>query len=269
MRHPKPYLDKSGRRYESWRMRERMSQRLAAVIGLLIVQAGAAQAGYRISYEAVSYSTEDETERVVNRQNNVMLIDEGKLRTAGGDAGGFDLIADLRDARIFVLDAMRMMYAEIEFPPAIADTAADTAGGVLQIQVEDTGPVILKHATHHYGIYEDSTLIREIWTTEELNLGFDFMHAMDGLERAFQKFAPAEDYNEFSSIFRRVRGVPLKDVQYYPFGRDVLQATRIERVKFGPHEFLPPKDYGKRMLKDLAEGDIDDEDSGDLPPAGP
>ncbi len=227
-----------------------------------------ADAAYRLTYEAISYSVEDETEQIVSRQKNVMLIDEGRLRTVGGDAEGFDLIADLKKNTIYVLDAAQQSYAEIPFPSDEEDSEladGEDNRSVLTIQVDTAGEVILKHGTERYSILEDSTLIREIWTTQEIKLGFDFMQAMDGLERAFQQFAPAEDYPEFSTIFRQVRGVPLRDIQYYPFGRDVLKATRIDRVKPAESDFQPPEKFARRALRDLAGVESPDEISADTP----
>lgn len=248
-------------------MKSRISLKwvLAGVIALTIFGgAEDALAGYRISYEAVSYSDEVEPDQVISRQKNALLIDQGKMRTVGGDLAGFDLIADIAANRIYVLDATQQAYALIDFPALEPDTPADTAAATadsaapvpsdLLVSVADTSDPILKYPTRMYSIFEDSTLIRELWTTEELNLGFDFMRAMDGLERAFQKFAPAEDYQEIASIFRKVRGVPLKDIQYYPAGRDTLQAVKVEKIKFAAGEFSPPSNYVQRNLKNLAEG---------------
>ena len=224
------------------------------LLGVGSLGMGEAQAGFKVSYEAVSYSSEEEdTPQVVSRQKNVMLIDQGKLRTAGADAAGFDLIADLKTATIYVLDATQQSYAQIPFPDTASDTKSDDTAGSLQIQVEDTGPQVLGYPTRKYRIYEDSILIREITATEQLNMGFDFMQAMEQLEHAFQEFSPAENFGELSALYRRVRGVPLVDIQYYPNGLDVLQATKVDRVKLKAEEFLPPKNYAKKELQNLSE----------------
>lgn len=230
----------------------------AVFVAVLFSGLSSAQAGFRLAYEAVSYSSEEEdTPQVVSRQKNVMLIDDGKLRTVGQDASGFDLIANLKTGVIHVLDAVHQAYSEIPFvsdsdlPPT--DTGSEETSEMLQILVEDTGPETLGYRTHKYRIYEDSILIREITTTEQLNMGFDFMQAMEGLEHAFQEFSPAENFGALSLLYRQVRGVPLIDIQYYPQGLDVLQATKVERIKFKPEQFLPPKNYAKKPLQSLSE----------------
>lgn len=214
-----------------------------------------AEAGYRISYEAISYSSMDGPEQEDTRQKNVMLIDGGRFRTVGGDVAGFDLIADVTDTRLFILDSYHNSYAMVPFVLQPSETDPPSGSSELDIRLDESGPMMLKHPTRHYSIYEDSTLIREIWTTDDLEMGFDFMQAMDGMERAFQEISPSEDYEEFSTVFRQVRGVPLRDVQYYPYGRDVLEAVRIDRVKIRPEEFLPPSGYVEKALSEILETD--------------
>ncbi|OGH60656.1 MAG: hypothetical protein A3G34_11060 [Candidatus Lindowbacteria bacterium RIFCSPLOWO2_12_FULL_62_27] len=233
-----------------------------------LLQAGGAWGGYRVAYEAVSYSEEGDTPEVVSRQKNAMWIDKGKLRTVNGDVSGYDLIADLNARTIYVLDAKTQAYSMIEFPPAIpAET--EPAEGIFLIEEDETAAPVLGFAARRYRIYEDSALIREITTTQEITPGFDFMRAMEGLERAFQAFAPSDDYEPLSMLFRKVHGLPLNDIQYYPYGRDVLEARKIERVKFSEEEFLPPKHYVKRDLRNLSEEEPAPIPEGAKPPAEP
>lgn len=226
--------------------------RLSLLVSILVLNVFTAHAGFRVTYEAVSYSEEGDTPEVVSRQQNALLIDQGKLRTVNGDMEGFDLIADLKTSSIYVLDAKSRTFALIDFPP-VDESDTDAGSGVFQIDVQETAPPMLGYAVQHYRIYEDSTLWREIWTTKELNLGFDYMRAMEGLQRAFQELTPDDEFDQLTALFRRVRGVPLSDIQVYPFGRDVLQAKKVERVKFGAAEFRPPKNYEQKKLKDLSE----------------
>ncbi len=228
-------------------------------IGWALTGASAAMAGYRITYEAVSYSQETETAQVVNRQKNVLLIDKGRFRTVGGDVQGFDLIANIGDSTIYVIDAVQKAYAVIPFPDR-ADTDGVVDNGTFRIETVETGPTLNGYPTRQYKIYEDGNLIRELYTSERFMLGFDFMFAMEGLERAFQDFAPSEDFGDLRSLFRQVDGVPLKDIQYYPYGRDVLQTLKIERVAFRPEEFFPPAGCAKKTLRELSEGGVDGED---------
>lgn len=214
----------------------------------------AADAGYRITYEFVSVSEEGETPEITLRQKNALLIDSGRMRTVNGDVEGYDLIADLAESRIFVLDAKHQTYAQIDFPP-LDQLESDTHETPFQIEVEETAPPVLGYAVRLYRIYEDSALWREIVSTNEIDLGFDYMRAMEGLQRAFQEFDPEEDFAQLTMLFRRVHGVPLSDVQYFPFGKDILQAKKIDRVKFKADEFLPPKNYTKRPLRNLSDSD--------------
>lgn len=227
------------------------------LVGLAVFEPNFAHAGYRVTYEAVEYSETEDTPDVVSHKN-VMWIENGKLRTVNGDVEGFDLIADIKNSCIYVLDAKQQAFAQIDFVPVEdLDTVEET--GVFQIEVEETAPPYLEYTVQRYKIYEDSSLIREITTTDELGLGFDFMRALDSLQRAFQDVTPEEEYRQLSHLFRQVRGVPLNDVQYYPMGKDILQAKKVERVKFTAEDFLPPKHYTKKTLRDLEqEGAVND-----------
>lgn len=241
---------------------------LYSALWLFCVIAPSADAGHRITYEAVSYSEENDSPQVMNRQKNSLLIDRGRFRTVGGDVEGFDLIADVDSSTICVLDATQNAYAVIPFPLRDETDTAESPS-MFRIDVHDTGPTILGYATRQYRIYEDGNLVREIYTTDRLPMGFDFMHAMEGLERAFQDFAPSDDYSDLRALFRQVRGVPLKDIRFYPYGRDVLQALRIERQHFRAEEFLPPRDYVLKTLQALSEGGVVGDDTETQPSGSP
>ncbi|MBI4179834.1 DUF4412 domain-containing protein [bacterium] len=234
-----------------------------------------ARAGFRITYDAVSYSTVTETTvETTDRRQNVLMIDEGRLRTVGGDAEGFDYIADARggwpetaaaeiygegldaaaDGRpvVYILDQTRPACAEIPFLIVDGtDTGFDTAGLWIESAGEDKS--MMGYRTELYRIYEGDALIREIWTTMDFGLGFDYMRVLESFEREFNKMAPQEDFDETARIFRRVKGVPLVDIEYYPGGRDVLEARTIQKKKYKDDDFRPPENYTRVSLRELAE----------------
>ena len=248
-------------------------------LGLLLIGAGAAEAGWLI----------------VDDNGDQTLISRGRLKMAPKQAEGHSMVLDLAKARLWVADARRKLYWDgnvEEYCQAVRGTMAamekalaeqmknlppeqreqmqkmlkqmtgDPGAPPPKVTIERTDEVekIAGLPARKHRVLNNGKLYEELWLTtdEALIRELDLGRAPDTFGRMFACMAGpgrggvrVEATGEYREIF--AQGWPLKAVYHGEGGGDTRRAlvTRVEQRELAEEGFAPPAGFRAAPLSEI------------------
>ncbi len=214
------------------------------ILTLMMVVAAVmvAQAGWVIEQVATDPNGKQTTQVYYIQNNKIMIADQEKV------------IFDLETLEMTAIMAEQGMY--MKFPADMMNMmgkAAPEWGETVEVRKTSETETIAGYSTTKYQLLIDGELAHEIWLAEDLDLSAEVdMEQFLNMSMMRAGEASYQSTPEYQDLFRQ--GYPLKQVHFQAGGKEIIEATKVEKQDIPDSQFEVPEGFREMKMQQMMQG---------------
>ncbi len=211
------------------------------ILTLMVMMAAvmAAHAGWVIEQVATDPNGEQTTQVYYIQNNKIMITDQEQV------------IFDLESLEMTVIMAGQGTY--MRFPADMMNMmggAAPEWSGKVEVRKTSETETIAGYSTTKYQLLIDGGLAHEIWLAEDLDLSAEVdMEQFLNMSTMRAKEASYQSTPEYQDLFRQ--GYPLKQVHFLAGGKEIIEATKVEKQDIPESQFEVPEGFHEMNMQQM------------------